>query len=422
MQAASSGKSTKKDVLLAVIWNSGGLGFYLACKWSLTILVVRLSTGFDDAGYLALAISITNILYGFAAYGTRNYQVSDVKNEHSTATYLATRMFTVITAQLICLVFCILNYGFDKRSIVVIIYMLLISGEAFSDALQGIAQKHWRMDIVGTSFLMRGFALVSAFVTLYLISGLTAAVLGSAFLTLLVIYIYDVRKVNKLEILRFKSTRKDIFTLLKICFPLMIANLLIIMYVSFARIILDNSYNIEVLGKFNSTTVPAAVLLSISTFVFVPYINVLSLSFGNADYKRFVKQILSVCGVIIVFVMISIIVSETVGAFLLSILFGEELYPYAYLLTEALIATGLVSLLIFLVASFTIMRKFNVILVACVSGLLCCIFSAPVLIGMYGMSGANYMQIIGYSVALVILATAFIVFMRKVFKRSVSPR
>jgi FtsH-binding integral membrane protein len=64
------------------------------------------------------------------------------------------------------------------------------------------------------------------------------------------------------------------------------------------------------------------------------------------------------------------------------------------------------------------MRKLNVILVGCLIGLLCCIFSAPVLVEIYGMSGANYMQIIGYSVALIILSTAFIFSMRNAIKHS----
>jgi O-antigen/teichoic acid export membrane protein len=295
-----------------------------------------------------------------------------------------------------------------------------MSGEAFSDVLQGVAQKHWRMDIVGVSFILRGIVSIASFVALYLISGLTVAVLGSAILTLLVIYLYDIQKVNKLEPLRFSSTRKEVFLLLKKCFPLMIVSFLLIMYLSYARITLENVYDIETLGIFNSATVPAAILISVATFVFVPYINVLSKSYEDADYKRFVRQFLSVCGIITAFILMSILVSETIGAFLLSILFREEIIPHAYLLTEALIAAGLVSLSFFLVATLTVMRKLSVILVACLIGLLCCIFSASMLMEAYGMSGANYMQIIGYSVALVILITAFIVSTRITIKRSKS--
>ena len=172
MQEVDNGKKTISDVLNAFIWNSGGLGFYLACKWSITILVVRLSTDYEDAGYLALAISISNMLYCFAQYGVRNYQVSDIKGEYNTNTYVTARILTVIAAQLICVLFCLAYIGFDKRSLIVILYMILMSGEALSDVFQGVAQKHWRMDIVGRSFIFRGVVLITTFVTFIKAKGL----------------------------------------------------------------------------------------------------------------------------------------------------------------------------------------------------------------------------------------------------------
>ena len=39
-----------------VLWNSIGSMFYLGCQWLITVLVVRLSSGFDAAGLLSLAM------------------------------------------------------------------------------------------------------------------------------------------------------------------------------------------------------------------------------------------------------------------------------------------------------------------------------------------------------------------------------
>ena len=41
--------STKQNML----WNSAGSMTYLACQWLVTVLVVRLSAGYDDAGLLS---------------------------------------------------------------------------------------------------------------------------------------------------------------------------------------------------------------------------------------------------------------------------------------------------------------------------------------------------------------------------------
>jgi len=416
MQETVAEKKTIKDVLRAMIWNSGGVGFYLACKWSLTILVVRLSTGYDDAGYLALAVSITNLFFFFAAYGTRSYQVSDEKGEHTTNTYITARLFTVITAQLFCVVFCLAYYGFDKRSAVIIFFMFMMSGEAFSDVLHGVAQRNWRMDIVGKSFFLRGIILISTFVSVYIFSDLTLAILCSSLLTLLMIYIYDIRKVNAIEPFQLKSTKSEIISLLKKCFPLMIVTLLIGMFVSSARITLEINFGVTNLGVFSSATVPAAILFSVASFVFVPCINILSKSYDDSDYKRFIKQFLSICSIIIALVSLAILVSELIGGFLLSILFGEEIIPYAYLLTEALIASGLCALLWFMIITLTVIRKLIMILISCLSGLLCCVLSASWLMNLYGMSGANYMQIVGFGIALAILLVYFSIYMLRLRK------
>jgi len=44
-----------------VIWNSVGAIFFLACHWLITVLVVRLSKDYTNAGVLSLSTSIANI-------------------------------------------------------------------------------------------------------------------------------------------------------------------------------------------------------------------------------------------------------------------------------------------------------------------------------------------------------------------------
>lgn len=414
-----SEKRTAGDALRLFIWNSGGLGFYLLCKWSLTIIVVRLSTGFEDAGYLALAMSITNLLYCFAAYGVRNYQVSDTKNEHTLNVYVTSRVITVVAAYFFCIVFCLFYLGFDKRSLIVLLYMILMAGEALSDVFQGAAQKHWRMDIVGLSFLFRGILLIGAFVIFYLISGLILAVMISSVLTWFVIYFFDIKQVKKIESFHMELKRDCIFRLLKKCFPLMAMVLIHIAFVSVARISVENNFGVDTLGIFNSATLPAAILFNATLFVFAPFVNILSLSFSQGNIKRFSRQFIYVCGIVIILISIAVLISETVGGYLLSLLFGEEIYRYAYLFTEALIVTGIASLLWFLCIVLTVIRRLMIIMIGCSIGFLCSLVSAPWFFENYGMSGANYMQFVGFGVSLAILLVAYVFYMRQFKKEEI---
>ena len=62
MSASSIGKEHSQpseppkqlSVKANMLWNSIGSMTYLACQWLITIVVVRLSSGYEDAGLLSL--------------------------------------------------------------------------------------------------------------------------------------------------------------------------------------------------------------------------------------------------------------------------------------------------------------------------------------------------------------------------------
>ena len=60
----AEGLSLKQNML----WNSFGSLTYLGCQWLITILVVRLADGYDDAGTLSLAMSVYNMFSSLAIY------------------------------------------------------------------------------------------------------------------------------------------------------------------------------------------------------------------------------------------------------------------------------------------------------------------------------------------------------------------
>ena len=79
--------STRENML----WNSAGSIIYLACQWFVTVLVVRLSSGYGAAGLLSLAMSVVGTFGTFANYKMGTYQVSDIKRENGTEEYLGFR-------------------------------------------------------------------------------------------------------------------------------------------------------------------------------------------------------------------------------------------------------------------------------------------------------------------------------------------
>ncbi len=64
----------------------------------MTIVVVRLSSGFDDAGLLSLAMSVVGIFSNVVNFKMGTYQISDIKRENSLGEYMGFRCVTLVAA------------------------------------------------------------------------------------------------------------------------------------------------------------------------------------------------------------------------------------------------------------------------------------------------------------------------------------
>ena len=59
-----------------MLWNSAGPLTNLGCQWVITVLIVRLSSGFDAAGLYSLAMSVYGVFSQLAQYRTYTYCLS----------------------------------------------------------------------------------------------------------------------------------------------------------------------------------------------------------------------------------------------------------------------------------------------------------------------------------------------------------
>ena len=140
--------------------NSIGSLFYLGCQWLITVLVIRIGS-VEDGGDLSLAMSITNIFYTLAAFGMREFQVSDYHNKHSTSDYITTRIMTCLCSILLCSAVILPNRHYSGAQMAcILIYMLFRACEALIDTFQAIEQKADRMDYTCISFVVRGILLL----------------------------------------------------------------------------------------------------------------------------------------------------------------------------------------------------------------------------------------------------------------------
>lgn len=390
-----------------VIWNGIGNIVYWGCSWLTTILIVRLS-GYDDAGILALAMSICSTIYCISAYGVYNFQVSDIKGEYSSDSYMSTRIITALLGFVLCILVCFIQKYSVYQTGCILMYMLYKTVECFVNVIQAEEQKRDRMDLVAKSYIIRG------------IGGLICYVLGlhytkNLFLTLccmsiyscIVYWIYDLGMIHGIlgrkYILKKDSNNKR---LLVACFPMALYWLFNTLTPTIPKLCIEGMMGAESLGYYASISSPLLVITMAANFILTPLISPLSVFFAMKKYRKFRNSIIRISIGIVICGGACYIIGRVAAAFFLEILYGKEILNYMSVAYNIILVILLSTIISFLNILFTIFRKLGVLVIinggASVMALILC----TIFIRKYGMQGANYALFVVY--LLQILCMTFI--------------
>lgn len=392
-----------------ILWNTIGNIFYLVCQWLLSVVVVRISGSYADAGVLTLAISTTNIFATLAAFSVRNYQVSDLSEKYSQSDYIAHRIITCSVAVILCIAFTMISGYRLSAALSIAAYMLMKTVEAFADVFHGILQKRWRLDIVGRSCIYRGVILIVSFTLVYKLLGqLPLALLIMAMLTAAIFFLYDFRVVRKLTDLSCRFNRSNLIALSKDCLPVLGYSLFLNAIVLTTRFFIERYHGEEMLGYYGSVSTIAVIVQTASNLILTPLNG--TISWYYAQGKR--RDILALSGKVILLLAaltsVSLAGAAMLGEFALTLLFGETIRPYAYLLFPTILASCLTSLMWFLGMLLTIMRQMKALIIGATIGFSVCAVLSVVLIPEGAFDGANIACIIALLAVAIIYILAIL--------------
>lgn len=391
---AGQGLSLKQNML----WNSVGSMVYLGCQWLITVVVVRLSGGYDAAGVLALGMSVSNIFSPIGYYKIRPYQVSDVDEEFTPGQYIAFRIVTVGFALAIMVVYGLLTCpGYTIPC--VFLYGIYSLGPVFVDVVQGIDQQRNRMDIIGKSLIVRGFLSLASFVVVMKATGsLLMALLAMTVLTFAVIALYDLRETEKLGVsLKPDFGWKAIRTLLVVCFPAVVALFFSSAVPSLPRQVLGNMYGEAALGVYASVASPVLIIQMGAQYLYAPVLGVLAQSYKRGDAKKFVKIVLAISLGIVAIALVGIVVFLFLGGPLLSLMYGDSILPYLYLLNPLVICTAMVAFAWFLGDLLIAIRDMTGNFIAYLIAFVICLVTMNPFIALWELNGASFVVIAAYA-------------------------
>lgn len=399
MHHGDSALSLKRNML----WNSVGSVFYQGCIWLITVLVVRLSDDFLNSGYLALAMSVGNVMFALGSYNMRTFQVSDVRERFSDGTYIGLRLFTDCIALLICIAYSVLVCQSAYSLFITISFLIFKFDEAFVNVLYGIEQKHMRLDAVGGSMMIRGAVFVFIFsIIMYFTQTLLYAICGMAVCGMVITLLFDLRiqKAITHRMVLPKLSASDCRYLLVTCFPSVAALVVSTLIVSFARQYFSLAYGELDLGIYASVATPCVIIQVLAQNIYLPLLGPLAHSYAESDVGAVSRRTLLSFGVVAgIGAVVSVVLSLLANPLLVT-LYGDSIAPYAWLLCPVLVVSTFAACLGLMTDLLIVFKRLNLTLVLNLVALVLTLVALPFTCEIWYMNGINIALIIGFGASL----------------------
>ncbi|MDE6021159.1 MAG: oligosaccharide flippase family protein [Ruminococcus sp.] len=396
-------------------YNTIGSFVYLFSQWLMSILVVRLSGSYEEAGVLGIALAVSNILYAISTFSVRYYQVADINDKFSNDEYFTFRIITCSTSLIILPIYLIIMRYSLYISLSIMCYMLIKIAESIVDVVHGVFQKAWRLDIACKSFIIRGVANLAVFsISEWLFKNLIISLFLSAIVSLFFSLLFDVRLCKSMFGFDIDFKNPKLFKLFCCSLPMFLHGFLNILINNTSRIIAQKVCGEELLGFYSSVAAPTIVVQLLVFNVFSPCITKMSEQYQNRDNTIF-RTIAAIQGIIIFFLIAAVIGFAVLGETFLKIVFGEEILEYKNLLIPAVLGAVSIATTVFVSSIFTATGH-NIIMVI-LEGITFVVnlILSVVLINKFSLQGINYALIlscvlyviVGYCVALSIIVSDY---------------
>lgn len=373
-----------------MLWNSAGSMFYLVCQWLITVLVVRLSSGFDSAGLLSLATSVVGTFGTFANYKIGTYQISDIHREYSFGEYMGFRFLTLGIAFFACLVYSFATCPLYSVATIALYFIYKGVGLVI-DICHGEDQLNRRMDYIGKSFILQGLASILAFIVVFVLTNeLNLAIVAMTIGVLLVLFLFDLRHTSGFVKIQFGIGAKRAAKLLRTSLPAVIASV-----AASALFTIPKQYLLQVegdsaLGIYSSIAAPALVIQMGAQYLYGPLLDVFPRRFFDGKMSDFNKLLARTVISIIAVGVVCCIGLLFLGEPLLALVFGDQIREYVYLLQPVLISTLTTAFLWFFGDLLITVRDFRANFVGNVLAFVVVIPLSFICINAWGMNGVSF--------------------------------
>ena len=373
----------------AFVWNT--IASVLSSFQSFIILIVISHIGnTSDAGVFTFAYAAANLMMMIGKFGMRRFQASDLTNQYSLATYIASRKVTVgamILSSFFYGTYCC--KGNSEKFVIFLLWCGVRAIESYEDVYHGYLHSRDHLDLASKIWGGRTFLSIVVFIITYLITGhlvlstvvvfLLAAVSGLAF---------------NLPLKNFYADKgeKDFATVkgLLISNFSLFASSFLQMYLSNApRYAINAKLSDEIQAIYGYLIMPVFLITLFSSFMLQPLITTYTKYWDSGDKKSFRKLISFHLSLIVGAVILCIVGGQLIGLRLLEIIYNVELKQYAYVLSILLVAGGLQAIQSYLMTLLTVIRFYKHLIAGFVAAALLFMLFGGTVVLTWGITGIS---------------------------------
>ena len=389
-----------------------GMSIFSLSSMFLLMFITRL-TGSYVAGIFSIGWAVGQQMITVGLFGTRNIQVSDIKNTFQFGHFLSFRIFSVVLMILSSVVYIHILGLSDEQKIASILLTLLMTGESFADVFAGYFQRTNRLAISGISYAMRIIlydilCILVLFFTHSLIISISAAIIFS-YLWLIIVDLNLVLVEEKNIFNWNKNKQKKLLILsFSIFVSAFLTNYIVNVPKNSIAILLDNSTQ----TYYNILSTPSFVISLIGAVFITPmYTKIAKLAQSNK--KDFVKYIIKIILFILFITVAFIVLGVWIGLPLLNIIFGVNLVDYKLEFCILLISGGLSSLSTFFVYLLTVLEISNILYPVYIGVSIFITFISNLLIRKFYLLGASLTYFISTFIISFVLMIIILIVMKK---------
>lgn len=391
--------------------NSIGSVVLMFGQWLISVLLVRMS-GYEDAGIFSLAMTVSNVFSFFANYGLRNYQVSDVNGRYTQSQYILARVTTALVSVAACAAYLLTAGGYsDVERWAILLYLLYSNVNVLSDTLMGTLQLHDQLYINGYSNTLRGALCFAAFVGTYLaVHNLLAALGAMVLATLVLTAVYDWRCFRKVETpaVWCKADGKAVARMLRVCFALMLSNILPVITTALPRRSIQKLEGTEQLGYFSSIFTPTVLITTLVPAIIIALVPKFADAWNRRDRSGLLRLVGQTYAFTMGFVLLAELAALVAGRFVMKLIFGAEILQYYDLLYWAILATGINALTYCGNAVLIAVGKNRAVAIGAAAAMVVTAALADNLVSIQGINGAAYVLMVAYALQVFLQLVALV--------------